>query len=128
MRKRTSTQTVGKKHGGYFVVNAVIPPVGGSIELDGSTITVRTFKFQTNFTPETCEVLRFYKYRLILKYRAIVKHNGEYRAVDFRGVEGLRNPEDYEKLGFQVTRIMKFFRRSFDVEDGEKYDLDFSPG
>jgi len=127
MRKQTSTQTVGKKNGGYFVINAIIPPIGGSIALEGSKIIITTFKLKTEFTPDTCEVLRFYRYRLVLKFRAIVKHENEFRALDFKGVKGLCKPDDFLKLGYKVTIVDRFFRRSFDVSDGEKYDLDFSP-
>lgn len=121
------TQTVGKSDGGgSFVATTLVIPFGGSFELDNSDIIIRTFGYQTRITLQNYVAFRFYSWWSVLSYRVIVRHNGAYRAVDFRGRYPFKDPIFFEDLGYRVERVEKFWRRSSDQQDERDYDLDFS--
>lgn len=121
------TQTVsGSRNSGSFILAAVIPPIGGSVEIDGSEIIVRTFICETRITTENYVAFRFYMCWALLNYRIIIEYEGAYRAVDFRGRGSFKNPEFFDSLGYKVARVDRFWRGSLDAQDGEIYGLDFS--
>ena len=127
MKVRALTQTVGKSDGGgSFVATTLAIPFGGRIEIDHNDIVVSTFSFQTRITLENYVAFRFYSWWSVLNYRVIIRHQGAYRAVDFRGRHQFREPVFFEDLGFRVERVEKFWRRSSDEQDELDYDLDFS--
>ena len=127
MKVRAMTQTVGKSDsGGSFVATTLVIPFGGSVELDHSDIIIRTFGYQTRITLQNYVAFRFYSWWSVLNYRVVVRHNGAYRAVDFRGRHQFKDPIFFEDLGYRVERVEKFWRRSSDEQDERDYDLDFS--
>ena len=122
------TQTVGKSDGGgSFVAATLVIPLGGSVELDHNDIIIRTFSCQTRITLQNYVAFRFYRWWSVLNYRVVVRHNGAYRAVDFRGRHQFKDPIFFEDMGYRVERIDKFWRRSSDEQDERDYNLDFSP-
>jgi len=103
MKVRTMTQTTGKSDGGgSFVAATFVIPIGGSVEIENNDIIVRTFRCKTRITMQNYVVFRFYRWWAALNYRVIVRHEGAYRAVDFRGRNQFRNPIFFEDMGYRV--------------------------
>ncbi|MEI7912759.1 MAG: hypothetical protein WCK77_24290, partial [Verrucomicrobiota bacterium] len=127
MKLRSLTQTVGKSEGGgSFIATTLVIPFGGSVELDHSDIIIRTFCYHTRITLQNYVAFRFYRWWSVLNYRAIIRHNGAYRAVGFRGRHQFKDPIFFENLGYRIERVERFWRRSSDEQDKIDYDLDFS--
>ncbi len=126
MKTRAMTQTVGGAKNRSFILAAVIPPIGGSVEIDEKEIVVRTFKAETRITNSNYVAFRFYRWWVLLNYRVIIEHEGAYRAVEFRDRGRFSYPSFFIELGYDVAVIDQFWRRSFDAQDEANYGLAFS--
>lgn len=126
MKIRAMTQTVSGTKNSCFIVCAALPPIGGSVEIDDSTIIVRTFGCETKITLDNYQVFRFYRWWSLLNYRIIIEYEGGYRAVDFRGRGEFKHPQFFTRLGYDITIIDQFWRGSYDSKDGDDYGLEFS--
>ena len=126
MKIRAMTQTVSGAKGSVSIYAAVIPPIGGSVEIGSSDITVRTLWAETLITTDNYVAFRFYRWWALLNYRIIIEYEGAYRAVEFRGRGKFKDPAFFTNLGYKVVIIDQFWRKSSDAEDEANYGLTFS--